>query len=443
MYIDKYGKPPSAQGLKEGIDALEAQARHTVVPVGLRTMPFGKGFALDLCEEQWRRAIISPGEWKISQDHLPQFRRGAGAQSLPMPVEGGSIEKLRRYVNICCDEDWILLLGWLVYALQPNGPYPILVLQGEHGACKSTAARILVCLVDPNEASLIALPKSVHDLMVVAKSRHVLAYDNVSCISPDIKDALCRIATGSGHATRKLYSDNETVVWSASKPIILNGIDNLLIADDLADRAISITLPFISEDKRIRESELMQNFQRERFEILGALLDAAALALEASPPSPGVQFTRMADFDHFAASAAGSWGVSYEQFHGTYRNNRCEAVERGLDTDPLAHAICSFLETLSPWQGTKCELLSELRGHADTQEALDSLPTNARSLGAKLRRVSPALRIVGIEISELGRTSNGYQVRIEQLDSPADVRSERHEHSTLLNLEEEKRKREI
>lgn len=442
MYMDEYGSLVSSQGLKEGIDSLEAQARKTTVPVGLRTMPFEKGFALDLGDKQGTKVIVVPGSWAISNEIRPLFRRGAGALALPQPRPGGTLNELRQLLNVPDNDSWFLLLGWLVYALQPNGPYPILVLQGEHGSSKSTFARIVTALIDPNTAPLIGLPKSERDLMVLARSRHLPAFDNVSAINPDMKDGICRLATGAGHAARMLYSDSETIVWKACKPIIVNGIDNLLIADDLADRAIGITLPFIPEALRVREADLMREFERIRPEVLGALLDAAASSMLTAQPPAGIQLPRMADFAHFAASAMGAFGTSYEEFIEIYRANRSEAVARGLDVDPLAWAISSLLASSCRWQGTAADLLRTLRSQAVSQEALDALPQTFRALGSRLRRLSPALRSIGVDVTDLGRTNKGYQLRLDRVPPAADEQCERSEHSTLLNLEEERKRRE-
>ena len=46
------------------------------------------------------------------------------------------------------EDDLKLVLGWLVMAFNPRGPYPILVLNGEQGSAKSTAARLLRSILD-------------------------------------------------------------------------------------------------------------------------------------------------------------------------------------------------------------------------------------------------------------------------------------------------------
>ena len=89
-----------------------------------------------------------------------RFRRPRGLLALPEPAPGGSVDELRPFVNARDDDRWRLLLAWLVAALRPRGPYPALALYGEQGAAKSTAARLLRALVDPNAAPCARSPAS-------------------------------------------------------------------------------------------------------------------------------------------------------------------------------------------------------------------------------------------------------------------------------------------
>ncbi len=93
-----------------------------------------------------------------------KFRRTRGMLPLPVPVSGGNLADLRPFVNIASDADWILLSAWLVATLRPTGPYPVLVLHGEQGSAKSTLARVLRLLVDPNRAALRTTPRDERDL---------------------------------------------------------------------------------------------------------------------------------------------------------------------------------------------------------------------------------------------------------------------------------------
>ncbi|MFT7146172.1 MAG: hypothetical protein ACJASZ_001047, partial [Yoonia sp.] len=102
--------------------------------------------------------------------------------------------------------------------------YPILILNGEQGSAKSTTARVLRNLIDPANPIARSAPNSEQDLVIAAKHNHVLAFDNLSTIKPMMADAFCRIATGGGFGTRKLHTDSEEMLFSATRPCLLNGI---------------------------------------------------------------------------------------------------------------------------------------------------------------------------------------------------------------------------
>src|ERR1700733_5616802 len=61
------------------------------------------------------------------------------------------------------------MLFWLMSALRPTGPYPILVLRGPASSGKSTLARALRTLIDPSTAPLRRLPPNDRDLLHLAQ----------------------------------------------------------------------------------------------------------------------------------------------------------------------------------------------------------------------------------------------------------------------------------
>ena len=60
--------------------------------------------------------------------------------------------------------------------------------------------------------------------MIAATNGWCLAFDNVSVIQAWLSDALCRLATGGGFATRGLYTDDEETIIDAQRPVVLNGV---------------------------------------------------------------------------------------------------------------------------------------------------------------------------------------------------------------------------
>ena len=94
-----------------------------------------------------------------------------------------------------------------------------------------------------------APPRDERDLAIATSGNWVPALDNLSGVRPWLSDALCRLATGGGFATRELYSDDREVIFSQKRPVILNGIDSLAVAGDLRDRSLVIELPPIPQTR--------------------------------------------------------------------------------------------------------------------------------------------------------------------------------------------------
>jgi hypothetical protein len=80
-------------------------------------------------------------------------------------------------------------------------------------------------------------PRDERELFIAANNGHVLAFDNISRLRPWLSDALCRLASGGGFAVRQLYTDQDEVLFDAARPVILNGIEELITRPDLADRS--------------------------------------------------------------------------------------------------------------------------------------------------------------------------------------------------------------
>jgi hypothetical protein len=318
---------------------------------------------------------------------------------LPIPISG-SVSELRRFVNANADQNWILMVAWLVAALNPSGPYPILVLQGEQGTGKSTIARILRFLVDPSTPSLRAIPREERDLMIAASNSWVISFDNLSGIPSWLSDALCRLSTGGGLATRELHTDSEEVIFDATRPLILNGIDDIACNADLADRSLMVTLPHVSEGDRIPETTLWREFSLVQARIIGGLLDAVSMALRKLENVHVPRLPRMADFARWISAAAPALPFSQEEFLQAYSDNRHESVALSIEASPVATSIQVLVADVGEWNGTATDLLRALSGKVrDEILKTKSWPKDPRTLSNRVRRVAPLLRQAGLNIS--------------------------------------------
>ncbi len=70
---------------------------------------------------------------------------------------------------------------------------------------KTVLSKLLRAPVDPNVAAIRALPREERELMIAASNGHVLAFDNLSGLSPWLSDALCWLASGGSFAVRRFF----------------------------------------------------------------------------------------------------------------------------------------------------------------------------------------------------------------------------------------------
>jgi hypothetical protein len=287
----------------------------------------------------------------IQEDTARKLSAGEPSQSPPANVTGRGRRAWDRYRSRLGDlasaEDAFKDLAQGIKDAHAAFIYPVMVLFGEQGSAKSTFSEILRALVDPNTAPLRALPREDRDLFIAASNGHVLAFDNVSGLPAWISDTLCRLATGGGFAVRQLYTDQDEVLFDASRPVILNGIEDIVTRPDLADRALFLTLEPIPEDRRRSEQELWTAFETERPRILGVPLDALVEGLKRLPATELEKLPRMADFALWAtACETALWPAG--TFWSAYCGNRDEAVEGVIDADPIATAVAKVPNWVAP-----------------------------------------------------------------------------------------------
>jgi putative DNA primase/helicase len=408
---DERERLPHKAALDDARSAIEGEALHGGVrhSVGVRVVASSDAVWLDLADDRWRVVRIDREGWRVVDggQSPARFLRKRSTLPIPEPTRGGNVDALRSVVNVRDDDDWTLTVGWLVGSLMPSGPFPILAVTGEQGSAKSTLCTFLRTLVDPSKVALANPPRDVSDLAIRANACRVVAFDNLSGISPDLADALCRLATGSGFAKRALFTDDDEWTFEGARPIIANGIDDLSSRPDVRDRSIALHLDAIGERERRTERELLADFEALRPAVLGALLDAVSVALRDATTVRLERAPRMADFATFVEAAAPALGWARCRFVDAYLGNRQTAARATVEGSTLATAVAA----LGEWRGTLGELLSLLRERLPSSvEERDF--RSPKALGNALRRLAPALREVGMAIEEPTRPT-GRQKRRE------------------------------
>lgn len=424
-----FGKAPSTQALNDALAVLCCKALFDSPEAAthVRIAELNGDIYLDLTNETWQMIKVTSEGWELveSASSPVRFRRPKGLSPLPLPVGGGTVNDVLAFVNVDPAQHGLVLV-WLLACFRPNKPFPVIILNGEQGSAKSTTSSVLRHLIDPNTAPLRTMPRDERDLVIAASNSWLLAFDNLSKIPDYLSDALCRISTGSGFATRTLYENDEETLFAAKRPIMLNGITELATRPDLLDRSLIINCPNITVEQRREEDDFWSAFYAAHSRLLGAILSALSAALRILPEIRLTAHQRMADFERFGVAVERAIGLEAGSFQRAYSSNRTDAVSVGLEGSACAVLITALLETEPVWRGTATQLLATLRDlverNAKIGVRIDDLPRQANTLSGELKRLAPHLRVRGIEFSK--RKSGSREICLEVVGNVSSESSE-------------------
>lgn len=402
-YFDATGTVPGEQAIKDARAVLEGDAlfRGPVIPVATRIAVDEDAIYLDLGNATREVVVITPAGWSVVPlATVPvRFQRPSGLQALPNPDPAGSIQAARSLLNVADDQDFILLMGWVMGMLYPQGARPVLQILGEQGSAKSSAAALLRSLIDPNEVPLRGAPQREDDLLIAARSSAVLCYDNLSRLPLWLSDAFCRLATGGGLSKRELYTDTDEVLLAAKRPVLLTGINEIATASDLLDRTITVTLPPIPAERRRTDRVVREAIVAAHPRILGALLNAAVIGLQRLPQIELVETPRMADFATWVEACAPGLGWEPGLFVDCYLANRYVGDQLAIEASPIGPALLQLMAERDRWEGSASDLLALLAARASSSVATGAgWPQQPNHLSALIQRLAPNLRAVGIAL---------------------------------------------
>ncbi|HZZ78641.1 MAG TPA: hypothetical protein VFE62_08985 [Gemmataceae bacterium] len=426
LYFRSLKRAPNANAIADAVSILAANAIHNGqrIEAHTRVARLGGTIYLDLADADWRVIEITRDGWRIVSNPTVMFRRPPGMYQLPEPKVGGSIDLLRQFVNTKSESGFRLVIAFLVACLRPGRPFPVLFLRGEQGSAKSTLARLLRNLTDPNKAPLRRPPRDDRDLILAAMNGWNVVFDNLSFIPYWLSDGLCCLATGAGFGTRT--TNDEETLFQATRPIIVTAIEDVVTRGDLMDRCLIVELTPIPDERRRTEADIEADFAKMQPLILGALLDAVSVAIRNYAATRLPALPRMADFAQWVSAAELALGWKAGSFMADYSGNRDASIEAILDDSPIYGPLMTLLDEHSGhWEGTPTDLLDALTTKAgDKNSKHKSWPAKPNALTNRLKRLSPALRARGITIERERTGHDGRRtLRVCRTPSESSARS--------------------
>lgn len=410
LYLKENGRPALRANLENAVSNLAA-AYTRKVRTYCRVARVGDRVYYDLCSGG-RVVEVTPAGWRVLEKSPVFFLRGADMAPQVEPVRGGAVSDLARLVNVAPDE-FPLLVAFLLDALKGHKPYLFASIHGPQGTGKSWVLHAVKSLLDPSRlANGLAVPKAEADLHVLARHRYLLDFDNVSRIPAGMSDALCRLSTGAGAATRTLYTNGDETVFGGANPCLFNGIPDFVERADLQGRTVSLSLPRITDAARRAEADLGGEFARSRPRILGALFDVVAVGLRHLDGVPAAGGPRMMDtFRWLRACEAGT----DLRLADAYREHVEGALADHASNDPLVRTLTAALAVYfgehpdvgHTWTGTATELYEMMKRYwqADTRKEEAQIPGNGKVLSNRLMTLAEPLSRIGVAVSK-GRSKS-------------------------------------
>ena len=359
QYYERTWDAPSPAALNAALNVLEAQAQFDGPQrkVSVRVAEQDGLIYLDLADEFWRCIEIGANGWRIAEDPPVRFRRSAGMQPLPLPLRGGSIDSLAPFLNLASENDFVLVVAWLLGALRAGGPYPVLAIAGEQGSAKTVLSKLLRALIDPSVAPVRALPRDERELFIAASNGHVLAFDNLSGLPPWLSDTLCRLDE------RRCLFDTSAVHRSGR-----NSVCGRPTGHSQRNRGYHhpprSCRPRYPADART-DCRTATPAGALRFGGSSSSHDRTSLARSSMRPRMGYsmlpqvrlqRLPRMADFALWATACEGAFRPA-GTLEAAYSNNRRDAIENIVDADPVAARVREIMADRAQWTGSASDLL--------------------------------------------------------------------------------------
>lgn len=413
-YIEFTDKTIKKDAMNEVLSIMNARTRFSDVPsqtIHIRVAECDGDFWYDLSNANRTAVKVTPDGWNIEKP-MPKFYRYSHQSPQITPTDGGRIEDLFQLINL--NNYRTLFLCWLVSCFVPDIPHPMPIIYGEKGAAKSTSCILLKKLIDPSALETLSLSKDERSLIVSLQKHYYLPFDNVSVISNDISDTLCRAITGGAIQQRKLYTNDDDCIFTFKRCLTINGINNVANRSDLLDRSLMFELSRVSEENRVEAQKVYKEFEKKRPYLLGAIFNLLSAAMKIFPTVQLDKLPRMADFCRWGYAIGEALGNKGDVFLSEYHDNQSIQNQEAINADSVAYLVVNFMESKHTWTGMFSDLFKQLKELAESlgmNTTSKILPQAPNHLSRRIKAVKSNLEDVGITF-EIEKKSNGSYISL-------------------------------
>jgi hypothetical protein len=438
FYDGNNHKVISTDSVSNAIQILQAKAEYEsqTIPLSLRVAWSRDKEAVyyDLTDEKWRTVIITKAGWDvITSSPILFVRYNQTPQVEPLKdYENSIFDQFLELTNIKDRNSRLLLKVYIISVLIPDIAHPMLVLYGDKGAAKSTVQTLIKKLIDPSRPTLLTVHNDRTEFIQQLAHNYVAYYDNMKYNPSWLSDESCKAVTGVGHTKRRLYSNDEDIVYEYKRCLGFNGINMNLTEPDALDRSIMIEQERIPRERRQSEINIYSKFEELQPRLLGFIFDCISKTLTIKDSLELKELPRMADFGTWGEAIARALGYAPFEFLNAYYDNIGRQNIEAVEAHPLGQAIvrlCTESEDefgVATWYGSIGECLEKLTEIADRyriNKEAKSWPKAPNVLTRRLNQIkSNLLEGLNIEVtidrvtrSSEKRSFNTSTVRIRKI----------------------------
>jgi hypothetical protein len=440
LFYGKNGnKVVNAEAITNAIQVIQAKAEYEgqTIPLSLRVAWYNGNIYYDLSNDKWQCVRISQEGWEeVDSTPVPMFVRfNQTPQEDPdKNFEENLFDKFLQLTNLKEDQDRILLKVYIVSLFIPDIPHAMLILHGEKGSAKSTLQTMIKLLVDPAKPTLLTIHSDRSEFIQQLAHNHIAYYDNVKNTPRWLSDEACKAVTGIGQSKRKLYTDDDEIVYEYKRCLGFNGINISLSEPDALDRSMMIELDRISKENRKVESDIMKEFMQLRPQLLGYILGILVKALQIKRTIRLSTLPRMADSALWGEAIARALGYGNLEFIQAYYENIGRQNIEAIEANPLGLAIAKFFIDNQELVGSPQEVLDTM----ETVAAENRIninhklwPKAANSVTKRLNQIrSNLLEGLGISVTiDRGTERNTSSIKIVKQPPEPPERPELENHA--------------
>lgn len=349
--------------------------------------------------------------YSIIKNDTPLFKWVNMKEQVTPQKNGTDFKKVWEHFNID-DNQKLLFLVYIISLFIPNIPKPILIFSAERGAGKTTSTKLIKSLVDPSLLEITSFPRDLSSLSQMLDRSALICFDNLGKLQLWQSDALCRAYSGEATSKRKLYTDEEDVVFQYKRAIILNGINCPATREDILDRSILINLKRIKNYKE--ERVIFNEWNAFKPELLDLIFNTLAKALQIYDSTKIEINARTADWLKWGYCIAESIknGLGND-FLKCYKENVNNQNDQVIENNVLVQAVLEFMEKQNSWQGSATDLYNILKAYVSDYGYI-GFPKSSSWLTRDLKSLLSIFESQNIKIEFLKATNKGSNIRLSK-----------------------------